>query len=274
MDPSDVTPRRVGLAVAYGVLGFLGTGVVGLVALNLLDPIQSPLYHAVYTALGPSGATRFAILGHFVVSGAVAVVLAALVGEYLSDRGANRRAFGVAVAAVALATVAFLAVGAAGLESMPVALVWVVAVSVGVPALLRFGYDVRSGGLPAFVGAGPVLAFLLLLAGIGLGWGWGYVVTAEEIPAGSVDGDVATFEDVPEVREDLFAASTCEATAEGNRRCVLQLRGYEHERTAARYLDRHGVRCAYQGGPAGSADRLVAVHDGTYYRVTCSAHGD
>lgn len=269
---AEITPRRVGLVVGYGLLGLVGTVVSAMVLLNLLDPIQSPFYHGVYRQLGPSGATQFAILSHFVVSGAIAALLPALAAEYLSDRGENRRAFAVAVGAVALLVVLFLAIGAAGLESMPFGLAWVLAVAVGVPAFLYFGLDVRSGGVPALVGTGPALVLLLLLAGFGLGWGWGYVVVAEEVPDGSDEG--VTFDDAPELREDLFAASGCEEDADGDRRCELQLRGYEHERPAAAFLDRHGVRCPFGNAPSGPSGSLVAEHDGTHFEVSCVAHGD
>lgn len=88
-----------------------------------------------------------------------------------------------------------------------------------------------------------------------------------------MEGPVADFDGVPEVRDDLFVGD-CETTGEDRRRCHLQLRGYEHEQAAARFIARHSVRCPCQNTCSGEEDSFIAEHEGTYYRVTCSPHGD
>jgi hypothetical protein len=94
------------------------------------------------------------------------------------------------------------------------------------------------------------------------------VVIAEEAPASSVEGaEVVEFADVPQVREDP-SSGDCDGDA-----CYLQLRGYEHELEATRFLARHGVRCPFQGSGQDPGS-FVARHDGAYYRVSCGAHGD
>ena len=273
MDVPDITPRQVATTAAYFLLGVVGTAIAVLGVLLVLQPVQPVLYGAVYLWLGPSEATQFALLAHFVLSGAVAVTVPTLLGEYLSDRGANLRALLVGLGVVAGLLLVLLAVMGAGLAAFPVALLWVLASGVAVPVLLRYRYGVRSGGVSAFVGGIPVLAFVLLLAGIGLGWGWGYVVTAEEVTeSGFGDAEVASMETVPQVREDLFTGD-CSGDGNGGERCYLELRGYEHELAATRFLDRHGVRCPYRGTGHDPGSVLVR-HDGTYYRVSCGSHGD
>lgn len=273
MERPEITPRRVAVTAGYLLLGVVGTAVAAMALLRLLQPVQAPIYDAVYLDLGPGEATKVAILSHFVLSGAVAIAVPTVVGEYVSDRGANWRAVLLGLGAVAGLLVVFFAVSFAGLVGLPTALLWVLAVGVGVPLLLRFRYGVRSGGVPAFVGGVPVLVLLLFLAGFGLGWGWGYVVIAEEVPASSVEGaDVVEFDGVPEVRDDLFTGD-CSEAGDGARTCHLQLRGYEHELEATRFLADHGVRCQYRG-TGRDPGSFVARHDGVFYRVTCSPHGD
>jgi hypothetical protein len=137
------------------------------------------------------------------------------------------------------------------------------------------GYLVRYGFVVPFAGGAPVVVLLLLLAGFGLGWGWGYVVTAREVPAAAVNETPVDFEDAPAVEHDLFDAENCETDAEGRRVCHLLLRGYERERVAARLLARHGVKCPYQSARSSArSGALVAEHGGSYFRVTCSPHGD
>lgn len=114
---------------------------------------------------------------------------------------------------------------------------------------------------------------LLLLAGFGIGWGWGYVMVAEEVEPASVDGEVADFDAVPSVRDDLLGSGDC-AELDGRQRCRLQLRGYAHAETATRFMDRHGVRCPAQSTTGVESDAFYARHNGTMYRVTCSPHGD
>lgn len=94
--------------------------------------------------------------------------------------------------------------------------------------------------------------------------------------ASTVNGTAAAdFDEVPEVRDDLFVSGDCETDTEGRRVCRLYLRGYEYERTVVRFMARHGIRCPYQTTqsvePAGS---FVGQYNGTYYRVSCSPHGD
>lgn len=197
-----------------------------------------------------------------------------LLGGYVGDRLADRDAFAVGIAVLLALLLGFLALALAGLASFLTALVVLAVAVVAVPLLLRYRFDVRSGGAAAFVGGAPVVVFLLLLAGFGVGWGWEYVVTAQEVPASAVDEAAVSFDEVPEVRDDLFAGGDCETDTEGRRTCYLQVRGYEHELAATRFLDGHGVRCPYQGGRSGDGRSLVARYDGRCYRVSCSPHGD
>lgn len=267
--------RRVAKVVAYGLLGAVGTGVAALALLNLTQPVQGAIYDAVYLRVGPSEATETAILAHALAAGFVAISAPALIGDYLSDRLANGRALGGGIAAMLGLLGAFLAAALAGLVGFLTALAVLTAALVGVPAALRYRFGVRSGSLPAFVGGVPVLVLLLLLTGFGLGWGWGYVVTAREVPDGAVNGTATTLDDAPALERDLFAPGNCETDAEGRQVCRLSLRGYEHETAAARFLARQGVRCPYQHTrPANEGGAFVVRHDGSYFRVTCSPHGD
>lgn len=275
MRGSRADVERVARVVGYIALGFVGTALTALLALPLTHGVQSPIYHLLYLEVGPSAATQTAILTHFLAAGFLAIAVPTVVGDYLSDGLAHRRAIGVLLAALLAHVVLFLVVGVAGLGVYPVGFLVLALGVIAGGLLLRYRYGVRSGGLLAFGGGVPVLFALLLLAGFGLGWGWGYVMTAQEVPESSVEGTAADFAEVPAVSEDLFGSYDCETDPDGRRVCRLHLRGYEHERTAARFMDRHGVRCPYQG--AGSSDRrdsFVAEHEGTYYRVTCDPHGD
>jgi len=264
---------RVATVVGYGVGGLLTTAVVALVAVNLGGPFRGLVYDLVYLQVGPSEAAETAILARFLLSIVVGLGVSMLLGDYLDDRLDNATAVGTAVVAMLTVVGAVLVVGLAGVDTFAATLVALVVVVVGVPFALRYGYGVRSGAVPAFVGGVPVVLVLLLLTAFGIGWGWGYVLTAEEVPASSVEGPAADFDEVPEVRDDLFDGGNCE-TVEGDRReCWLYLRGYEHERTAARFMADHGVRCPDQS-TLGRSGAFVAEHDGTYYRVTCTAHGD
>lgn len=273
MDVSTPTLKQAGTTLGYGVLGVVVTAAVALVILNIANPVQVVVYDLFYLRLGPSGATEVAILAHFMTGGVVALGVTMVAADYLSDRGANRRAVGAGFAAMLALVLAFLVVALAGLAAFLTALLILAIAFVSIPLALRYRFGVRSGAVPAFVGGIPVIVMLLFLAGFGLGWGWGYVVTAEEVPESSVDGPVADFDEVPEIRDDLFAGD-CETTGEDRRRCHLQLRGYEHEQTMARFMARHGVRCPYQNTYSGEEDSFIGEHDGTYYRVTCSPHGD
>ncbi|MFB6295018.1 MAG: hypothetical protein ABEI97_04615 [Candidatus Nanohaloarchaea archaeon] len=99
-------------------------------------------------------------------------------------------------------------------------------------------------------------------------------MTAQEIPTSAVNGSAtASFNDVPQVRDDLFAGD-CSTGTNDRQVCRLYLRGYEHEAKAARFMARHGVRCPYQNAQTGRSDSFIATYNGSYYRVTCSPHGD
>lgn len=270
--------RRLGRALAFAVLGLGGTGALAFGGLAVATPLQAPIYRLYYGWLGPSEAYQVAILGGFLVVALAALGVTVLVAAFLGRRAfgepeRNLRAVGVAVLGIEVLAVLFGIAVVAGAPPVLAALVVLVLAGVGVPVALRYQYDVRSGALPAFAGALPVLALLALLVAFGLGWGWGFVVIAEEAPPGSVDAADATFDDLPEVRDDLFSDSNCSTDSDGQRRCILQLRGYEHELATAQFLDRHGVRCPYEGGieDGGTA---IARHDGEYYRVGCTPHGD
>lgn len=270
------TLRLIGRAPAFLLLGVIGTGGVALVLLNVTQPVQEMIYHTVYLQVGPSEATETAILTHFIGVGVAAISVPMLVGDYLSDRLAHRVAFTKGVAAMLGLLLVFLVVALAGLAAFLTAIIVLAGSFVAVPLLLRYRYGVRSGGIHAFVGGIPVLILFLLAVGFGPGWGWGYVMTAQEVPASSVNGTAAAdFDDVPAVRDDLFVSGDCETDTEGRRVCRLYLHGYEHERAAAQFMARHAVRCPYQNAQtAGGSNTFLARHDGQYYRVTCSPHGD
>jgi hypothetical protein len=274
MTISAPTLKQAATTAAYLGLGMVGTATVSLGVLYVAQPIQPVVYELFYLQVGPSEATETAILTHFLVGGIVGLAAPMLVGDYFSDRGANLHALANTVAAMLGLLVVFLLVALAGIAAFLTALLVLAVGLVGVPLALRFRCGVRSGGVPAFVGGIPVIVLLLLLAGFGLGWGWGYVMTAQEVPASTVDGSVADFDDVPEIRDDLLVTGDCATTTDDRRRCYLYLRLYDHERTAARFMARHGVRCPYQNGESGTSDAFVAEDDGTYYRVTCTPHGD
>lgn len=265
--------RRAGTALAYGLLGAVGTAAVVLPLMVFGRPVQPLVYDLLYARLGPSEATETAVLTHSLLVIVVAVAVPTLVGDYLSDRLAHRAAFARLLVALLASVAGFLVAALAGLAGYLTAVAALAVVLLVAPVALRYRYGVRSGGVPAVVGAIPVVVFLLLLTGFGLGWGWGYVVTAEEVPASSVEGEVVDLGSHPEIRNDLFEAGNCEANASGGETCILSLRGYERERAVARFLDRHSVRCPYSGR-AGSGGVAYVRHDGRHYRVTCTPHGD
>lgn len=274
MDRLELTLARVGRLTGYGLVGLLGSAAVSLLVLNLIQPVQPLIYDLFYLRLGPTGATETAILAHFLLSGVVALGTVMVAGDLLSDRGGNLRALGVAFAGMVGIVGAFLVTALTGLVAFLGALGALGVLFVGVPLALRFRFRVRSGALPAFMGAIPVILLLLFLAGFGIGWGWGYVVTAEEVPPSAVDGASLDFDEAPEFRDDLLVRGDCETTTDDVRQCRLQLRGYSHERSAIKIMARHGVRCPYQNTHSGETDAFVGEYDGTYYRVTCSPHGD
>lgn len=99
-------------------------------------------------------------------------------------------------------------------------------------------------------------------------------MTAQEVPASTVNGTAtADFDAIPQIRDELFAGD-CSTGTDDRRICRLYLRGYDHEVPAARVMARHGVRCPYQNADTGEADAFIAQYNGTYYRVSCSPHGD
>ena len=267
------TLKQIGVAGAYVLLGVVGTAATTLVALNVGQPLQPVIYGLFYLRVGPSEATETAIQTHALASGIIGLSVPLVVGDAISDRGANLPTLALGIAAMLALLLVFLVVALAGFAAFLTALIVLAIGLVGVPFVLRYREGVRSGGILAFVGGIPVIILLLLLAGFGLGWGWGYVVTAQEIPASSVDGSVADLDDAPQIRDDLLAGD-CSTDTDGRRVCHMYLRGYEHEARAARYLARYGVRCPYQNATNGQRDAFVAEHEGTYYRITCSPHGD
>jgi hypothetical protein len=261
--------------VAYGLLGAVVAAALALTSLAVLQPVQQAVYDAFYLRVGPGAATETAILIHGSVAASAGATGSFLAGEYLSTRRVDPGSLGVLTLGVGgLLTVVLLA-ALARLVAFPTALLVLGAGFAGLALLLRYGLAVRSGGVPAFVGAVPVVVLLLVLAGVGLGWGWGYVVTAEEVPADSVTGEVATFDEVPQFERDLFAAGHCREEAGDRRTCSLDLRGYERAVAATRFMARHGVRCPYQGTATGREPAsFVARHDGAYYRLACTPRGD
>lgn len=274
MDVSTPTLERIGTTVGYLVLGVVGTAAVALSVLYTLQPVQPVIYESFYLRVGPSEATETAILAHFVVAGVVALGVVMLAGDVLSDRLRHRPALAKGIGVMVLLLVAFLVASLAGLAAFLTALLVVALTVLAVPVLLRYRYGVRSGGVTAFVGGVPVVVVLLLLAGFGLGWGWGYVMTAREVPAATVNESAAAdFDAAPQIRDDLFAAD-CSTNPDDRRVCHLYLRGYEHEKRAARFMAHHGVRCPYQNTRSGRSDSFVARTNGSYYRVTCTPHGD
>jgi hypothetical protein len=272
MAPARSTLERVARVAGYLLVGALVTAVAALVALYASTGGQRPVYDLLYGHVGPSEATEAAVLAQFLLASFLAVGTSLLVGDAISDRGGHAPVLLWAVGGMVATVVLFLAASLVGLAAFPVALVVVVLVLVAVPLTL-YRDGVRSGGLHAFVGGVPVVALLLLLAGVGLGWGGGHVVVARELPADATVSPTPAFEDAPEVREDLFAADNCETDTDGRGRCLLLLRGYEHELAAVRALAAHGVRCPHRTATGGSGS-VVVEHDGRPYRVTCAAYGD
>jgi len=274
MSRTTAALRRAGTTLGYGLVGFAGTAVVALFALNVSVRVQRVVYDVFYLQVGPSEATETAIFAHFLLAAVLALSVATTVGDLIGDRGENRRALGVAMLGLFGAVGVFLVLSLAGLAAFLTALVVLVAALLAVPVWLRYRSGVRSGAVASFLGGVPVVLLLVMLAGFGVGWGWGYVVVAEEVPASSVNGSAAEFDEAPQVRDALLEEGDCETNGDGRRECRLSLRGYDHELTAVRFMARNGVRCPYQGSSSGRNDSFVAEHDGRYYRVSCSPHGD
>lgn len=277
MERPNVTLRRVARTVGYLLVGAVGTVAVALGLLYATGPVRVLLYDAFYRSLGPWGATTAATVLQFTVVLVVAVAVPTVVGEYLGTGTEHLRALcGGFAALVALVVVGLVAAAVAGLVGFATALVAVAAVAVVVPLGFR-RLGTLSGGVTAFAGGLPAVFLGLLLLGFGLGWGGGYDLTARAVDASAVgDRPSADFSGAPEVREDLFAPTSCDPYDDGV--CRLPLRGYEHEASAGRFLDRHGARCPYLNAPRGydppGNRSFFARHDGTYYRVQCVAYGD
>jgi hypothetical protein len=274
MDPPNVSPRDAVVAVGYALAGAIGTALAAFVAVNVTRPVQPAVYDAFYLTLGPWSATEAASILHIGVAGVLAAAVPTAAAEFLDGSRVRAVAGGFLAAAVAL-VVAFAA--AAVLDRLGFLTVVVAYALFAAAALAALRYsDAASASTAAFVGSLPVLALLLLLLGFGLGWGGGYDVVAEPVGPSAVDGPAADFEDEPAVREDLFSAAACDPADGGV--CRLTLRGYEHERRAARVLARHGVRCPFVNAPRNPVydpdASFVAERDDRYYRVTCEAYGD
>jgi len=274
MDLATPSVKRVRTTLGYGVLGTVGTALTAFALVNFIDPVQPVIYDLFYLRVGPSEATETAILAHFLLATLIALSLTIVAGDLLSDRGTNLPTLAWAIAALLSLIVLFLVVALAGIATFLTALLVLAIGLIGIPLTLRYRSEVRSGALPAFIGGIPVIILLLFLAGFGIGWGWGYIVTAEEVSPASVnETEAVTLDEIPEVRDDLFTGE-CETTTENRRQCMLQLRGYDHEVTATRFLAQHGVRCPYRNTDTGENDTVIAEHNDTYYRLTCSPHGD
>lgn len=276
MPSTRLTLKRAARAAGFALLGLITTAVLALALMNLTTPVQLPIYHTLYLSLGPAGATQAALVGQFSLAAAIASVLPAICVAYLLDEGTTGLrdiAPGIGVA-IGLFVLFALTVGFR-LVPLPIAIVVVALLFLAIPVVLAIRNDVDSPALPTLGGAVPVIVVLFFLLGFGLGWGWGYVVTATPVSPDTVDESSAVdFDDAPRVEADLFD-DTC-TTGDGGE-CILQLRGYEHEHEAIRFLARHGVRCPYGNAPAteqGDAGSLIAEHDGDYYRVSCHPHGD
>lgn len=272
MDFQTPTLGQVARTAGYLVLGVVGTTAVTLAVLLVAGPIQSVIYNLFYLPVGPSEATETAILTHFLLAEFTAISVVLVAGDYLSDRLSHRTAVTTVIAVLFGLLVVFLLVSLVGLAAFLTAILVLAAAVVTIPLLLWYRYDVRSGALPAFVGAIPVLILVLFIGGFGVGWGWGYIMTAEQVPESAVNGAAADFGDVPQIRDDLFTGDC--SGGDGDRICQLYLRGYAHEAQAAQFMARHGVRCAYQNEQDWESDSFIASDDGAYYRVTCSPHGD
>lgn len=278
MSPSMNFPNlsfeRVATMVAYLVVGMVGTATVALAVLYAGRPIQPWIYSLFYLQVGPSQATKIAILTHFLVSGIAGTTVSMVIGDYLSVRLDQRTALLKVIAVLVSVPGVFLVGSLAKVTPFLIALPALAVAFVAIPLLLRYRYDVRSGAIPAFIGSIPVVVLLLLATAFGIGWGWGYIMTSENVPASSVNGSAAAdFDDVPTVREGLFNEDSLTAT-NGRQVYRLYLRGYEHEQRAATFMARYGVRCPYQQADSWQSDSFIATYNGSYYEITCTPHGD
>jgi hypothetical protein len=283
MDLSDVTLETVARTAGHLLGGTVGTLVVGLGLLRVLQPLQTPVFDAFYLAVGPWTAEVTATVLVFVLAGSLALALPTLLSVAVRTGTDDLQPLVVGLAVlVGVLVVGIATWSLAGLEVVLAAVLALVVVAVAVPAgLYRVG--TWPDGVAAYVGGLPVLVLLLAALAFGLGWGGGYYVVAEEVPAEDVDTSAAAaFSEAPELRDALLDPSQEDIYAncaqdEGRRTCRLDLRGYDDEATAARFLDSHGVRCPYRNAPSRETpgdESFVAEADGTYYRVTCETYGD
>jgi hypothetical protein len=283
MDLSDITLETVARTAGHLLGGTVGTLVVGLGLLRVLQPLQTPVFDAFYLQVGPWTAEVTATVLVFVLAGSLALALPTLLSVAVRTGTDDLQPLVVGLAVlVGVLVVGIATWSLAGLEVVLAAVLALVVVAVAVPAgLYRVG--TWPDGVAAYVGGLPVLVLLLAALAFGLGWGGGYYVVAEEVPAEDVDTSAAAaFSEAPELRDALLDPSQEDIYAncaqdEGRRTCRLDLRGYDDEATAARFLDSHGVRCPYRNAPSRETpgdESFVAEADGTYYRVTCETYGD
>lgn len=265
--------RLVLVTLGYAVLGTIVTGGVALVSLNVSLPLQTTIYDIFYLRVGPGEATVIAILGQFLFASLVGVIVSMVIAEWLDETGQHWRGIRIGAMCLLALPVVFGGLVFLGLPAELSVLGVLTVGFLGLLLLLRFRYGVRTGSVPAVLGAIPVVILFLLLAGFGIGWGWGYVMIAEGVPESQVSGPVADFDAVPTVRADLLGSGDC-AGVDSGQRCRIQLREYPHAVAAVRFMDRHGIRCPAQRSGGGTSDAFYAEHDGAYYRVSCTPHGD
>jgi hypothetical protein len=283
MDLSDLTLETVARTAGHLLGGTVGTLVVGLGLLRVLQPLQAPVFDAFYLAVGPWTAEVTATVLVFVLAGSLALGLPTLLSVAVRAGTDDLQPLVVGLAGlVGVLVVGVAASALVGLEEFLAAVVALVVVAVAVPVGL-YRFDTWPDGVAAYVGGLPVVFLLLAALAFGLGWGGGYYVVAEEVPAEEVDTSAAAeFSEAPELRDDLLDPSRDDVYAnceeeDGRRTCRLSLRGYDDEAAAARFLDSHGVRCPYRNAPSRETpgdQSFVAEADGTYYRVSCESYGD
>lgn len=129
------------------------------------QPLQYPVYRALYLVVGPWTATESATVLVLVVGGLVAVGLTTVVADYLDSRGDRLRPILTGLSVGIVATLGVLVCSAPlGLMGFLIATgVFVVTESLW---LRRCG---ARRSLATFLGGVPALAFLLHVIGVGLG---------------------------------------------------------------------------------------------------------
>lgn len=273
------TLTNVARTAGFILFGLVATALLGVGLLYVTQDIQGLLYRALYLPVGPTDATRLAMITHFTIVAILALTLPALavlafLGESLPGARAVKRGVGLVAGLVFV----FALTTRLGVVPYLSGLVILALLLFGIPLLLYHQYEIDSPAVPTLGGGVPVVILLFLLLGFGMGWGWGYVMVAETVPASTVtDATVTDFDSVPQVEADLFRENACSGLSGGGEQCILYLRGYEHELEATRFMAEQGVRCPYVNAPAGTsveAGSFLAEHNDTYYRVTCSPHGD